>query len=146
MEAMTIVWFFVGTAMGGVIAWLVGSSQVQRARAAAEARAMAREAEVGGLREGIVGKDRVIEEKAREVEALRVAAEAARLEAGRLLERLGAEQRAAEEKIRALTDVEKSLKTSFQALAASALHENSQQLIRLAKGELEIQQVEAAKD
>src|SRR5258708_39038191 len=50
------------------------------------------------------------------------------------------------EKIKALVDVEISLKTSFQALAASALHENSQQLIRLAKGELETQQVEAAKD
>src|SRR4051794_27592945 len=100
MEAMTIVWFLVGSAVGGVIAWLIGSSRFQAARAAAEARAIARDTEVAGLREGIVGKDQVIEEKAREVEALRVAAEAARLEAGRLLERLGAEQRAAEEKIR----------------------------------------------
>src|SRR5437868_6326571 len=120
MEAMTIVWFLVGCAVGAVIAWLIGGSRFHAARSAAEARAMAREVEIAGLRDGMAAKDRVMEEKAREVEALRVAAEAARLEAGRLLERLGAEQRAAEEKIRALTDVETSLKTSFQALAADA--------------------------
>src|SRR5258707_6441917 len=146
MEAMTIVWFVVGCAVGGVIAWLIASSRFQGARAAAEARVMAREAEVAGLRDGIVVKDRVIEEKVREVEAQRVAAEAARLEAAGLRSQLLAEQMAAAEKIKALVDVETSLKTSFQALAASALHENSQQLIRLAKGELETQQVEAAKD
>ena len=117
---MTIVWFLLGCAVGGVIAWLIMSSQSQAMRAAAEARVVAREAEVVGLREGIAAKDRLIEEKGREVEALRVAAEAARLDAGRLLERLEAEQRAAEEKIAALMDVEKSLKTSFQALAAAS--------------------------
>src|SRR5229473_5874549 len=121
MGAMTIVWFVVGCAVGGVIAWLIASSRFQGARAAAEARVMAREAEVAGLRDGIVVKDRVIEEKVREVEAQRVAAEAARLEAGKLLERLGAEQKSAEEKIRALMDVEASLKTSFEALAVNAL-------------------------
>jgi DNA recombination protein RmuC len=146
MEAMTIVWFVVGCAVGGVIAWLIGSSRFQGARAAAEALVMAREAEVAGLREGVAAKDRVIEEKVREVEAQRVAAEAARLEAGKLLERLGAEQKAAEEKIRALMDVETSLKTSFQALAADALDANSKRLMALARGELDKQQMESAKD
>src|SRR5260370_28750599 len=146
METMTIVWFVVGCAVGGVIAWLIGSSRFQGARAAAEARVMAREAEVSGLREGIAAKDGVIEEKAREVEALRTSAEAARLEAGRLLERLEAEQKAAEEKIRALMDVETSLKTSFQALAADALDANSKRLMALARGELDKQQMESAKD
>jgi len=107
---------------------------------------MAREAEVAGLREGITAKDRLIEEKAREVEALRTGAEAARLEAAGLRSQLVAEHTAAAEKIKALVDVETSLKTSFQALAATALHENSQQLVRMAKGELETQQVEAAKE
>ncbi|WP_433967142.1 hypothetical protein [Tunturiibacter gelidiferens] len=114
---MTIVWFVVGCAVGGVIAWLIRSSRSQLERTAAEARAVVREAEVAGLREGVAAKDRLIEEKAREVETLRKEAEGARLEAGRLLERLQAEQKAAEEKIQALIDVEKSLKTSFQALA-----------------------------
>jgi len=146
MEAMTIVWFLVGCAVGGVIAWLIGSNRFQGARAAAEARVMAREAEIAGLREGIGAKDRLIEEKVREVEAQRGAAEAARLEAGKLLERLGAEQKAAEEKIRALMDVETSLKTSFQALAADALDANSKRLMALARGELDKQQMESAKE
>ena len=143
---MTIVWFLLGCAVGGVIAWLIRGSQSQGMRAAAEARVVAREAEVVGLREGIAAKDRLIEEKGREVEALRVAAEAARLDAGRLLERLEAEQRAAEEKIAALMDVEKSLKTSFQALAADALDANSKRLMALARGELDKQQMESAKE
>src|SRR5258708_34432580 len=146
MEVMTIIWFLVGCAVGGVIAWLIGSSRFQGARAAEEARVMGTAAEVAGLRDGIVAKDRVIEEKVREVEAQRVAAEAARLEAGRLVERVGAEQKAGEEKIRALMDVETSLKTSFHALAADALDANSRRLMALAKGELDKQQMESAKD
>src|SRR5260370_42276984 len=146
MEAMTIVGFVVGCGVGGVIAGRIGGSRFQGARAAAEARVMAREAEVAGLRDGIVAKDRVIDDKVREVEAQRVAAEAARLEAGRLLERLEAEQKAAEEKIRALMDVEASLKTSFEALAVNALDANSKRLMALAKGELDKQQMESAKD
>ncbi len=43
-------------------------------------------------------------------------------------------------------DVETSLKTSFEALAASALDANSKRLVALAKGELDKQQMESAKD
>jgi DNA recombination protein RmuC len=146
MEAMTILWFLVGCAVGGTIAWLIASSRSQGARGAIEARLMARDAEVAGLREGMAAKDRAIEEKAQEAEMLRTGAEAARLEAGRLLERLEAEQKAAAEKIKALVDVETSLKTSFQALAADALDANSKRLMALAKGELDKQQMESEKD
>jgi len=143
---MTIIWFVVGCAVGGVLAWVIRGNRSQLERASSEARVLAREGEVAGLRDGVAARDRLLEEKAREVETLRGAAEAARLEAGRLLERLEAEQRAAEEKIRALTDVEKSLKTSFQALAADALDANSKRLMQLARGQMETQQVEAAKE
>jgi DNA recombination protein RmuC len=146
MEAMTILWFVVGCVVGGVVAWLMGSTRVHRARASSEAQLAARDAEVAGLREGLGVRDRAIEEKVRELDAARTAGEAARLEAGRLMERLEAEQKAAEEKIRALVDVEKSLKTSFQTLAADALDANSKRLMQLARGELETQQVEAAKE
>jgi DNA recombination protein RmuC len=146
MEAMTIVWFVLGCVVGGVIAWLIRGGRSQGDRAAAETRLVAREAEVAVLREGAAAKDRLLEEKAREVETLRVEAEAARLEAGRLLERLRGEQKAAEEKIQALVDVEKSLKTSFQALAGEALDANSKRLVALAKGELDKQQMESAKE
>jgi DNA recombination protein RmuC len=146
METMTVVWFAVGCVAGGVIAWLMANVRSQGMRAAAEARVMAREAEVAGLREGLAAKDRVIEDKVREMETLRGGAEAARLEAGRLLERLQAEQKAAEDKVQALVDVEKSLKTSFQALAADALDANSKRLMALAKGELDKQQMESANE
>ena len=143
---MTVVWFVVGCVVGGVVAWLIGSSRVQGARAAAVATLAARDAEVAGLRDGLVVKDRAIEEKVREVETLRTAGEVARLEAGRLAARLEAEQKAAEEKLQALVAVENSLKTSFHALAADALDANSKRLMQLAKGELDKQQMESVKD
>ena len=143
---MTMVWFLVGCVVGGVVAWLIGNSRVQGARAASEARLAARDAEVAGLREGLLGKERVIEEKARELEVVREAGEKARLEAGKLAARLDAEQKAAEEKIQALVAVEKSLKDSFEALAVNALDANSRRLMALAKGELDKQQMESAKD
>src|SRR5260370_38878055 len=121
MEAMTIVGFVVGCGVGGVIAGRIGGSRFQGARAAAEARVMAREAEVAGLRDGIVAKDRVIDDKVREGEAQRVAAEAARLEAGSLLERLGAEQKAPEETVGGLMAWEGSLTTRFQGLASESV-------------------------
>jgi DNA recombination protein RmuC len=57
-----------------------------------------------------------------------------------LLER----DKAAEDKIAALMEVERRLKESFKALAADALSANSQQLLALAHGELDRQQAEAA--
>jgi DNA recombination protein RmuC len=146
MEAMTMVWFLVGCVVGGVVAWLIGNSRVQGARAASEARLAARDAEVAGLRDGLLAKERVIEEKVRELEAVREAGEKARLEAAKLAAQLDAEQKAAEEKIQALVAVEKSLKDSFEALAVNALDANSRRLMALAKGELDKQQMESAKD
>jgi DNA recombination protein RmuC len=146
MEALTMVWFAVGCAMGGVAVWLLGSSRIRAASAAAEARLSGREAEATALRAVLEAKERSLAEQGRELDAARTAGEAARLDAGRLRERLDAEQKAAEEKIRALTDMEKSLKTSFQALAGEALDANSKRLILLAKGAMETQQVEAANE
>ena len=60
--------------------------------------------------------------------------------------KMEAEQRSADEKVQALLTVERSLKASFESLAASALDANSKRLMQLARGELETQQVEAAKD
>ncbi|HWW24189.1 MAG TPA: DNA recombination protein RmuC [Edaphobacter sp.] len=141
-----MVWFLVGCVVGGVVAWLIGNSRVQGARAASEARLAARDAEVAGLRDGLLAKERVIEEKVRELEAVREAGEKARLEAAKLAAQLDAEQKAAEEKIQALVAVEKSLKDSFEALAVNALDANSRRLMALAKGELDKQQMESAKD
>jgi DNA recombination protein RmuC len=59
---------------------------------------------------------------------------------------LRAKLEATGEKIQALSDVEKNLKESFAALAASALDANSQRLMALAKGELGQQQTKASND
>jgi DNA recombination protein RmuC len=146
METLMMLWFAAGCAMGGIAVWLLGSSRIRATSAAAEARLAIKEAEATALRAVLEAKDRSLAEQGRELDAARTAGEAARLEAGRLRERLEAEQEAAKEKIRALTDVEKSLKTSFQALAGEALDANSKRLIQLAKGAMETQQVEAANE
>ena len=59
---------------------------------------------------------------------------------------LRAKLEATGEKMQALSDVEKNLKESFAALAASALDANSQRLMALAKGELGQQQAKASND
>jgi len=59
---------------------------------------------------------------------------------------LRAKLEAADSQIQRLAEVEQSLKTSFQALAADALDANSKRLLALAKGELEKQQSESASD
>jgi DNA recombination protein RmuC len=146
MQEAMIVWLVVGGVAGLAVGWLIANARAQVGRGAAAAQMAAKEAEIAGLREGLATRDRVVGERVQELEAMRAAGEAARVEAAGLRAQMLAEQKATDEKIKALVDVETSLKTSFQALAASALHENSQQLIRLAKGELDKQQVESAKE
>jgi DNA recombination protein RmuC len=146
MQESMIVWLVVGGIAGLAVGWLIANAREQGARAVAATQLATRDAETVRLREELAAKDRAMEERSRELEALRASGEAARVEAAGLRSQILAEQRATDEKIKALVDVETSLKTSFQALAASALHENSQQLIRLAKGELDKQQVESAKE
>lgn len=141
-----MVWFFVGCVVGVAVGWLIANSRAQGARGAAVAQIAAKDAEIAGLREALVARDRVIAEKLRELESMRASGEEARLEAAGLRARVEAEKRSADEKIQALEDVETRLKTSFEALAASALDANSQRLIRLTKGELDKQQMESAKE
>ncbi|HEY0162722.1 MAG TPA: DNA recombination protein RmuC, partial [Edaphobacter sp.] len=149
---MTILWFLLGCGAGALVVWLVMKSLAAQTRAVAEARMAVREAEFAGAREGIAERDRVLEERARELEArgreltaVREMGEKARVEAASLRAQLEAEQRATEEKIQSLKDVEVSLKQSFEALAANALDANSRRLMALAKGELDKQQMESAK-
>jgi len=76
----------------------------------------------------------------------RCACAAAKEEAAALRAQNLAEQRAANERVQALVDMERSLKESFQALAASALDANSEQLVKIARAEMGRQQAEAAKE
>jgi DNA recombination protein RmuC len=145
-EWMTILWFVVGCVAGGVVGWLVVNSRAQTARVVAASQLAMRDAELVRLREDLAASGREIEIQKMELVDSGTAGEAARLEAGRLKERLDAEEKATAEKIQALMGVEKSLKESFQALAADALDANSKRLMALARGELDKQQVEATKE
>ena len=140
MQEVMIVWFLVGCAAGALVGFLIANSRAQSARAVASAQLAAQNAEAAGLREGLAAKDRAIAAKGQELDQVRDAGEAARVEAAGLRARL----LAVDDKVQALKDVEESLKTSFQALASSALNANSKQLMELAKGELGKQQTEAA--
>jgi len=146
MQEMTIVLFVMGCVVGAVVGWLVAGGRAQSALTAAQAQLAVRDEGLARAREESLAKQRAIEETGRELESVRASGEQARVEAAGLRARLEAEQKAAAEKIQALVDVEKNLKTSFEALAANALDANSQRLIRLAKGELDKQQVESAKE
>ena len=150
---MTVLWIAIGCVVGGVVAWLLASSRAAQARAEMQARNAAREAEIAGLlqriaaqEETLFARSREFDERLREMVAVREAGEQARVELASLQARVAAEQRATEEKIQSLKDVETNLKESFQALAASALRQNSQQLMQLAKGELDKQQVQSANE
>lgn len=59
---------------------------------------------------------------------------------------LASEQKTSAEKIAALLEVEKNLKTTFESLAANALDANSRQLMELSRAELEKQRMASAKE
>src|SRR5215469_9133724 len=143
---MTVVWLIVGIVVGAVVAWLFASSRAAQFRAVSEAQRAARESELAALKETLAARDRSLADRDRELAAVRDASEQARVEAASLRAQIEAEQRATEEKIRALKDVETNLKQSFEAMAANALDANSRRLMALAKGELEKQQVQSAKE
>lgn len=143
---MTVVGLIVGIVVGAVVAWLLPNSRAAQDRAVAEAQRAAREAELAGLRETLAARDRSLDDRARELAAVRDASEQARVEAASLRAQIEAEQRSTEQKIQALKDVETNLKQSFEAMAANALDANSRRLMALAKGELDKQQVQSAKE
>jgi DNA recombination protein RmuC len=129
MQTGMAVWFAVGIIAGALVAWLIGNARAQGTRA-----------ELAGLRKTIEEREQIL--KARE-EELRGEREAGKV-AGEELAGVRAKLEATGEKIQALMDVEKSLKTSFEALAASALDANSRRLMQLSQQQLEDQQKQAA--
>jgi DNA recombination protein RmuC len=135
MQELTVLWFIGGGVAGAVVGWLIANGRAQGVRR-----------EIDGLRRSLQEREQALGAVDEELKRERLQHQAAREELAGLRSRMEAVQEAAEEKIRALTDVEKSLKTSFQALAADALDANSKRLMQLAKGELETQQVAAAND
>src|SRR5215469_18721132 len=146
MDVMTIVLFAVGCVVGFAVGWLIANSRSQSALSAVRTQLAIREEALAQAREESQAKQRAVEESAKELETVRGLGERARVEAAALQARLETEKKAADEKTQALADVEKNLKASFEALAASALDANSKRLMALAKGELDKQQVQSAKE
>lgn len=140
MQEWIILWFVVGCAVGAAVSWLIVNGRSQGMRTAAAAQ----DAEMARLRELLTTREQQLERNDQDLVKERGIAAAAREDAAGLRAKMLAEQESTKEKIQALIDVEKSLKESFAALAASALNANSQQLMELAKGELGKQQAEAA--
>ena len=141
-----MLWFFLGCVTGAVVAWLLSNGRAHAARAVAQTERHSLEQETIRLSEELAAREQTIQQREQELSAERRETENARVQAASLQARLDVELRSAQEKIQALLSVETSLKTSFQALAADALDANSRRLMALAKGELDKQQMESAKD
>ena len=141
-----MLWYLLCVVVGAILAWLFLNGRAQAARALAATERATREAEAASLRQALAAREQTLLQREQELSAERREAEGARVKAASIQSRLEVEQQAAQEKIQALLDVEKSLKTSFEALAANALDANSRRLMALAKGELDKQQLESAKE
>jgi DNA recombination protein RmuC len=128
MQIMLMVWFAVGFLAGAVVAWLIAHGSAQGANA-----------ELAALRKLADEKDRSLANKEEELKTEREASKTA----GEELAGMRAKLEATGEKIQALMDVEKRLKDSFPALAASALNANSEHLMQLSKQQLDKQQSDA---
>jgi DNA recombination protein RmuC len=111
-----------------VVAWLIAHGSAQGANA-----------ELAALRKLADEKDRSLANKEEELKTEREASKTA----GEELAGMRAKLEATGEKIQALMDVEKRLKDSFPALAASALNANSEHLMQLSKQQLDKQQSDA---
>jgi DNA recombination protein RmuC len=128
MQMMSVVCFAVGLVAGAVVAWLIAHGSAQGANA-----------ELAALRKLADEKDRSLANKEEELKTEREASKTA----GEELAGMRAKLEATGEKIQALMDVEKRLKDSFPALAASALNANSEHLMQLSKQQLDKQQSDA---
>ena len=139
MQGATLLLLLVGCLVGLAIGWLMARSRAESVSAGARELLRAREEEVAGVRTTLGARES-------ELAVERSAGAAAREESAALRAQMLAERRSGEERLQALVDVEKNLKTSFEALAASALDANSRRLMGLAQAEMGRQQAEASKD
>ena len=136
MQSMGIVFLLVGLVVGGLAAWLLAKALIGSETGILRERIAARERDLAALTETVSLRERSLAEE-------QSACGAARAEVAGLKAQLASEQKATQEKLENLIAVEKSLKDSFEALAASALDANSQRLLQLTSKELEKQQTDA---
>lgn len=137
MQSTTVMILVVGALAGFLLGWLLAKSRAAAVSACSTILLGVKEQEISGLRAVLAGRDN-------ELAIERGAVSAARESAAALQAQVLAENRAADERLQALIDVEKNLKVSFEGLAASALDANSKRLLGLAQAEMGRQQAEAS--
>ncbi len=135
MQELMVLWFIGGCLAGAIAGWLIANGRAHGVRKELEA-----------LRRSLQEREQAFKSADEELKRERTQHQSVREELAALRAKMEAEQRSADEKVQALLTVEKNLKASFESLAASALDANSKRLMQLARGELETQQVEAAKE
>lgn len=137
MQSVSTIVILLAVALAGfTLGWLLAWSRAAAGNASLTTLLGAKEREICGLR-GELGT------REQELALERSASSAGREEAAGLRAQMASENRAADERLQALIDVEKNLKTSFEALAANALDANSKRLMGLAQAEMGRQQAEA---
>ncbi len=130
---LAVVCLLSGAALGWWMAQGRSAAEMHLARRERESR----EAEVSRLQQEAGIREMALGET-------RTALAAARERAAGLDARMAAEQRAHEEKVAALMQVGAELTTTFQGLAAKALHQNTEQFLHLARTEMTHQKTVAA--
>ncbi len=139
MQGAALLLLVIASLCGLAMGWLLAKSRAAAVSAGSESLLRARQEEICGLRSALEAREA-------ELSAERCAGALAREEGAELRGQMAAERRASEEKLQVLVDVEKNLKVSFEALAASALDANSRRLLGLAQAEMGRQQAEATKE
>ena len=139
MELTTVVLLLAGCMGGAGVGWWLAKNGAAGERAVVAERLAARDGEIARL-------TGVLSVREGELVQERGASSTARQDVARLEAQLKAEQKATADRVAALVDVEKSLKTSFEALAASALDANSTRLMHLNRQQMEKQQSDATKE
>ena len=151
-----LVLFVTGAAAGAGAVWLVLARRVREAEHAAAEREQARsalqnalvaETERRSAAEATAARVRDLEAAVRQREQLvhdseRMATEA-RVELTRVQEQLAYEREATAEKLAVLDSAKRSLEDSFKALSSSALNQNAQTFLELARAALAEQQERA---
>ena len=128
-----------GLLAGVALGWWLAASRGAVALAHARVSAQGSEVEIARLRSAAEVGEAALEET-------RISAAVARERVAGLEAQIAAEQRAHEEKVAALMQVGEELTTTFQGLAAKALHQNTEQFLHLARTEMAHQKTTAAGD
>jgi DNA recombination protein RmuC len=138
MQSVSLIFLLVGCGVGAICGWLL-AIQRERARGiGTTAELAAKEQLVQELRANLADRDQ-------ELRSERQACGDARTEAAGLSARIAAEQIATADKLQTIMDLEKTLKETFDSLAANALDANAKRLLALNRAEMETQNSESGK-